>query len=244
MTSNPVDPRGPRSEFLDGVRDQLPLLLGVAPFGLIFGALAVDAGIPPIAAQGLSLFVFGGSAQILAVGLIAAGAPVVVIILSILIVNLRHMLYSAAVAPYFHRLPLRWRGALAWLLTDEAFAVASVRLQRSETPFGHWYTLGTGLTLWATWQASTAVGILLGARVPDSWSLDFALPLTFLALLMPALRDRPAIAAAVVGGIVAVALAGLPYRLGLIFAILAGVIVGVIWEERSRAAARTEGEVG
>lgn len=224
-----------RGEFLAGVRDQLPLLLGVVPFGLIFGALAVDSGIPPIAAQGLSFFVFAGSAQFLAVGLIAANAPALVVVLTILIVNLRHLLYSASIAPYFSRLPLRWRGAIAWLLTDEAFAVASVRLQRGETSLAHWYTLGTGLALWASWQASSALGILLGARVPESWSLEFALPLTFLALLMPTLKDRPAIAAAAVGGVVAVALGGLPYRLGLICAILAGVAVGLAWEMRLKA---------
>lgn len=224
-----------RGEFLAGVRDQLPLLLGVAPFGLIFGALAVDSGIPPIAAQGLSFFVFAGSAQFLAVGLIAANAPALVVVLTILIVNLRHLLYSASVAPFFSRLPLRWRGALAWLLTDEAFAVASVRLQQGNTGLAHWYTLGTGLALWASWQASSALGILLGARVPESWSLEFALPLTFLALLMPTLKDRPAIAAAAVGGVVAAALGGLPYRLGLICAILAGVAVGLAWEMRRKA---------
>lgn len=223
-----------RREFLDGVRGQLPLLLGVVPFGLIFGALAAASGIPPFAAQGLSFFVFAGSAQFLAVGLIAANAPALVVVLTILIVNLRHMLYSAAVAPYFSRLPLRWRAVIAWLLTDEAFAVTSVRLQHGDTSLAHWHALGTGLALWASWQASSAIGILLGARVPESWSLEFALPLTFLALLMPTLKDRPAVAAAAVGGAVAVALAGLPYRLGLICAILAGVIVGVVWEMRLR----------
>jgi 4-azaleucine resistance transporter AzlC len=235
MASDSTENLAARREFVTGIRDQLPLLLGVVPFGMIFGALAVAAGIPPLAAQGLSFFVFAGSAQFLAVGLIAANAPAIVIVLTILIVNLRHMLYSASAAPYFSHLPLRWRGAIAWLLTDEAFAVASVRLQQADTRLAHWYTLGTGLALWAAWQASSALGILLGARVPESWSLEFALPLTFLALLMPTLKDRPAVAAAVVGGLVAVVLGGAPYRLGLISAILAGVAVGMVWEMRSKS---------
>lgn len=244
MSAEKAEAHDARSELLGGARDQLPLLLGVIPFGMIFGALAVGAGIPPLAAQGLSFFVFAGSAQLLAVGLITANAPVLVIVLTILIVNLRHMLYSAAVAPYFYRLPLRWRTTIAWLLTDEAFAVASTRLQRSDSALGHWYTVGTGLALWAAWQASSALGIVLGARVPDSWSLDFALPLTFLALLVPTLQDRPALLAAAAGGIVAVALAGLPYRLGLISAVAVGVLAGLVLELRQVRPAVDVGEEG
>lgn len=221
-----------RAEFLRGLRDQLPILLGVVPFGLIFGALAVSAGIPPLEAQAFSLLVFAGSAQFVAVGLLAEGAPAAVVVLTILVVNLRHVLYSATLSPHYRRLPRRWRLALAWLLTDEAFATTSLRYRRPPTDGAHWYALGTGLALWASWQASTAAGVLLGARVPPGWSLDFALPLTFLALLAPTLTDRPTWAAAAVAGVSAVAMAGLPYRLGLLLAVLAGLAAGLAVERR------------
>jgi 4-azaleucine resistance transporter AzlC len=217
-------------EFFTGARDQLPLLIGVAPFGLIFGALALTAGIPPLEAQGFSLFVFAGSAQFIAAGLIADGIPPLIIVLTIMVVNLRHMLYSATFSSYFQHLPARWKAALAWLLTDEAFVVASIRYQRGDTALAHWYTLGTGLALWLAWQLSTAIGILLGTYIPANWSLDFALPLTFLALITPALSDQPAWAAALTAGILAVGLAGFPYKLGLLLAASLGIGVGVIME--------------
>jgi 4-azaleucine resistance transporter AzlC len=213
-----------------GARDQLPLLMGVAPFGMIFGALALTSGIPPLEAQGFSLFVFAGSAQFIAAGLIADGVPPLIIVLTIMVVNLRHLLYSASFSPYFQKLSRKWKAALAWLLTDEAFAVASVRYQRGDTMLTHWYTLGTGLTLWAVWQVSTAVGIVLGAHIPAHWSLDFALPLTFMALITPTLTDRPAWAAAVTAGFFTAILTGLPYKLGLLFAATLGIGAGLIIE--------------
>jgi len=214
------------SELLAGARDQLPLLLGVVPFGLIFGALAIAAGLPPLEAQGFSVFIFAGSAQFVAIGLVAAQTPPLLVIATILVVNLRHMLYSAALAPHVQSLALRWKIPLAWLLTDEAFAMASLRYQKEERHTAHWYFLGTGLTLWASWQLSTLAGIALGARIPESWSLDFALPLTFLAILVPQLKDRSSVASTVVAGVLSVALAGLPLKLGLIASILIGVAGG------------------
>lgn len=217
----------PHAEFLAGVRDQLPLLLGVVPFGLIFGALAISAGVSPPAAQAFSLVIFAGSAQFIAANMVAGGALPGVIVFTILIVNLRHALYSASLAPYLHRLPLRWKLALSWLLTDEAFAVASMRYRRGELRQAHWYMLGTGMALWASWQISTAVGIVVGARLPPGLPLDFALPLTFLALLRPTLVDTPSGITAAAGGILAVLLAGLPFRLGLVLATLIAVGLGV-----------------
>ena len=157
---------GPRREFFTGARDQLPLLLGVVPFGLIFGALAVSAGIPAFEAQAFSFFIFAGSAQFVAIGLVAGQTPALLIVATILVVNLRHMLYSAALGPHVQHLSLRWKVPLAWLLTDEAFATASLRYRRDDREHAHWYFLGTGLTLWAFWQLSTLLGIALGRASP------------------------------------------------------------------------------
>lgn len=230
--------RTPWQDFWAGARDTVPLLVGVLPFGLVFGALALEAGLSPAEAQGLSLFVFAGSAQFVAVDLIARGAIPAVILFTIFIVNLRHALYSASLAPYFARLPRTSRAAVAWLLTDEAYAVTVTRLRAGALAHPRRYYLGSGLALWTTWQLSTAGGILFGARIPESWSLDFVLPLTFLAMLIPALVDRPAWVAAMAGAILALVLHGLPYGLGLVLATAVAVGLGVAVE---LAAASQEG---
>lgn len=217
-------------EFLRGLRDQFPILLGVVPFGLIFGALARNAGIPPIESQAFSLLIFAGSSQFIAASLVAEGTPIVVIVLTIWLVNLRHMLYSASLAPHLRRLSRSWKIALSWLLTDEAFVMASARYRESSRGFPHWYFLGTGLTLWASWQISTAIGISLGTVLPGTSLLDFALPLTFIALLIPSLSDGASLITAVIAGSLSVSLASLPYKLGLILAVLFSVGVGVWWE--------------
>ncbi len=215
-----------------GIRAEFPLLIGVCPFGLIYGALALNSGLPPAEAQMMSSIVFAGSSQFVAAQLVQAAAPGLVIVLTIAIINLRHMLYSASVAPYIEHLPLRWRLLLAYLLTDEAYAVTIIHYEETElTPTSHWFFLGAGLTLWLTWQISSALGIFLGTAIPAAWPLDFALPLTFIAMVMPILKDRPVIASAVSAGLVALLAAGLPDKLGLILAALVGIAVGAYLEE-------------
>ena len=177
------------SEFLQGCRGVTPILLGVVPFGLIYGVSARGAGIPALAAQAMSFIVFGGSAQFVIAQLVGAGVPGGIIILTAVIINLRHALYSASVAPYLKGLHTRWKWLLAYVLTDECYAVTITHYhQDDDAGRKHWYFFGAGLTLWATWQASTAAGVLLGTQIPSSWSLDFTLPLTF---IIPSVRPRP-----------------------------------------------------
>lgn len=214
--------------FWAGVRAEFPLLIGVFPFGLIYGALALSAGLSSAAAQMMSSIVFAGSSQFVATQLIHEAAPGLVIVLTIAVVNLRHMLYSASVAPYLKGLSTRWKALLAYLLTDEAYAATIIHYEEEGlTPSSHWFFLGAGLSLWSTWQVSTAAGIFLGAAIPASWPLDFALPLTFIAMVVPVLKDRPVIASAVSAGVVALLAYDLPYKLGLILAALIGILVGI-----------------
>lgn len=222
------------SEFWRGVRDELPILLGVFPFGFIFGALAVRLGIPAGAAQASSAVIFAGASQFVAVQLIGAGSSVLVVMLVVVVINMRHMLYSASIAPYLRHLKPAWKLLLAYLMTDEAYAVAILNYTRRGTyPLGQWYTLGAGLTLWVCWQISTAVGILAGQTVSANWPLSFALPLTFIALVVPALKSRAMVAAALAAGLVSLAAYTLPYRLGLLLAVFVGIGVG-LWVERWR----------
>lgn len=231
-----------RLEFLGGARDQLPILLGVFPFGVIFGALAVSAGIPPFEAQSFSLFIFAGSAQFIAVSLISGAASPFLVILTILVVNLRHLLYSASIAPHVFHLSNLWKIPLSWLLTDEAFIVASARYRKGSPELAHWYFLGTGLMLWAAWQLSTFLGITLGALIPPGIGLDFALPLTFMTLILPTLTDRPTWAAACAAGAFSIVLANLPFKLGLLIPAVLGIGVGLGMEMRSTRAGHANGD--
>lgn len=222
-----------RTSFWAGVRAEFPLLISVFPFGMIYGVLALNAGLSPDAAQSMSWIVFAGSSQFIAAKLIHDAAPALVIILTIAVVNLRHMLYSASLAPYLKKLSLRWKVLLSYLLTDEAYGVTAMHYdEEGITPSSHWYFFGAGLALWSTWQVSTAVGIFLGATLPSSWPLDFALPLTFIALVIPALKNRPAMAAALSAGLAALLAYNLPYKLGLIVAACTGILVGTFLEGR------------
>ena len=223
-----------RSQFLAGVRAELPILVGVVPFGLIFGAVAVSGGLPPLLAQAMSSVVFAGSAQFIGAQLMAGGAPALVLLATTAVVNLRHLLYSASLAPQVRHLPLRWRLLLAYLLTDEAYAVTIVHYTDpdSQPPTRHWYYLGAGLALWTSWQISTALGVFFGAAVPASWSLDFALAVTFIGIVVPTLRDRPHTGAALSAALVAALTFAWPYKLGLMAAALTGIVVGVVLESR------------
>jgi 4-azaleucine resistance transporter AzlC len=222
-----------RASFWAGVRAELPLLLAVFPFGMIYGVLALDAGLSPLAAQAMSSIVFAGSSQFITAKLVHDLVPGIVIVLTIAVVNLRHMLYSASLAPHLDSVSTRWKALLAYLLTDEAYAVTITHYDKNgKTSTSHWYFLGAGLALWTTWQISTAVGIVLGTTLPTYWPLDFALPLTFIALVIPALKDRPAVAAALSAGVTALLAFGLPFKLGLIVAALVGITIGTILEGR------------
>ena len=229
-------------EFLAGCRDEAPLQLGVVPFGMLFGIGALAAGMPPWLAQAASAVVFAGAAQLVIVQMLAAGAGALPIGLTTGLLNLRHLLYSVSIAEHVRHLPRRWRLLLAYLLTDEAYAVAILRYTRpaaadqeqAEPDLRHWYFLGCGLTLWGCWQLSTALGIAFGARIPPEWDIDFAVPLTFIALLTLLVKERAGQAAALVAALAVLALAALPFRLGLVLAIVLGLLAGAAVAREAR----------
>jgi 4-azaleucine resistance transporter AzlC len=222
-----------RGEFWAGVRDTIPLVIGAIPFGIIFGALAVNNGLSPSATVGLSAFVFAGSAQFIASGLVKQGAGVAIIILTAFIVNLRHALYSATLAPHVKHLPNHWLLPLGFWLTDETFVVVIGRYNKADgSPYKHWYYLGSAVFMYTNWQLCTLVGLIAGQSIPDmrAWGLDFAIVVTFIGMLIPLIKNRTLLLSAVVGGVSAVLFNGLPNRMGLIVAALLGVAAGVIAE--------------
>jgi branched chain amino acid efflux pump len=232
-----VETPSPREEFLRGCREIAPNLLGTVPFGFVVGVAAISVGLTPLEGIALSVLSFSGIAQLITCQLIAAQSPVIVTIAAASVVSLRLMMYSAAVSPHLAHLDKRWRLLLAFLLTDQAFAMGVKHFSEpGERRFRHWHILGVSVTLYFSWQAAVIIGVVLGAQIPATWSLDFAVVLTFIALLVPAVRTRADLAAAIVAGGVALAAAGLPYRLSLVAASIAGIAAGMAIEvTRKRA---------
>jgi 4-azaleucine resistance transporter AzlC len=222
----------PAAAFVVGAKDIVLVLLALIPFGVAFGATAIDNGLSTIEALGMSVLVFAGAAQLAAIPLLSAGASVAIVVLTVLMVNLRLTLYSASLAPHFKRLPVGWKGLLSYLLTDQAYAATITRFDAGETeePDKRWYYLGVALSIWVAFQAATLAGAFLGAWASGGWSLDFVLPLIFIALAIPAIKDRTTGAAALTAGVSAVFAAALPLNLGLIAAALVGVFGGLVAE--------------
>jgi predicted branched-subunit amino acid permease len=149
-------------------------------------------------------------------------------------INLRFMMYSASIAIHFRHLPMRWKTLIAYTLTDQAYAVPITRYEQKPPVHKRWFYLGVSLTMWVVWQTSTIIGAVLGTGIPASWQLEFAIPLTFLALLLPVMKNRKHVLAALSSGIVAVTGQGLPFNLGLVLAMLTGIAVGVFAESRQK----------
>jgi len=231
-----LEPLDTRAALLKGARDISPILLGVIPFGLIAGAAAVTIGLTAIHAIGLSMIVFAGAAQLATIELLGNNSPALVVVATALIINARHIMYSASLGPHFRDLSVPRKVLGSYLLTDQAYAISISRFVDVEEPLSKRfaYYLGAGSTMWITWQLSTAAGALLGAAVPEAWSLDFAVPLVFLALLVPAVRDRADLVAALAAAGLAIAAVDLPFNLGLLVAAVGGIAAGVLVERRSR----------
>ena len=224
-----------RREFLAGCRDVVPLLLGLVPFGLVAGVAAIAAGMTPVEGMALSILSFSGIAQLVVCQLVAIDSPAVVTVAAAAVVSLRLVMYSAALAPHLAHLDRRWRALIAFLLTDQGFALAVARFAApGDRAARHWYYLGTGAVLYSAWQLAVLAGIAAGARVPAAWSLDFAVTLTFIALLVPVVRTRADLAAALVAAGVALWAAGFPYRLALVVASIAGIAAGLALERLRR----------
>jgi len=223
--------RTPRQEFIDGSREIAPVLVGTIPFGFVVGVAAVAAGMTPFEGIALSVLSFSGIAQLIAAQLIAVDSPVLVTIAAAAVVSLRFLMYSAALSPHLAHLDTRWRMLLSYVMTDQSFAFSVRRFSEpGDIRNRHWHFLGGALTLYFSWQAAVIFGVVAGAQVPARWSLDFAVVLCFIALLVPAVKTRADLAAAIVAAAIALAFAGLPYRLALVVASLFGIGAGMAME--------------
>lgn len=211
--------------FLAGCRDLLPLAPGVLAFGLIAGANGVALGFSPELIMGMTALMYGGAGQLAAYQLIQEQTPVVIIMLTVWMINIRFLIYSATFAPILIPLKKRFRLPLTYMLSDQTYGLCAMETGK---PGIIWYFAGSAISMWACWLCSVALGIAVGAKIPPEWSLEFAIPLAFLTMLVSTIKSRLLLATAVGTGILAVVLANLPYQSGFIVAVAGGVTFGLL----------------
>jgi predicted branched-subunit amino acid permease len=224
-----------RAAFVRGVRAVAPATIATGTWGLVTGVAMVKIGLTTVQALGMTLLVFAGSAQLAALPLIAAAAPVWVVLLTATVVNLRFVIFSAGLQPFFRRFTLGRRLALGYITTDIGFAIFLSKFggaPPSERGSSEqvWFFVGMAAGNWFAWQTMSVLGILLAAQVPAAWGLEFAAILALIALTIPMIVGRPALVGAATAGAVAVAAAGLPLKLGLVAAVVIGISAAMGWE--------------
>ncbi|PID49830.1 MAG: branched-chain amino acid ABC transporter permease [Proteobacteria bacterium] len=217
-----------------GVLASLPMIIGNMPFGIIFGSLVVSQGFPPWVAVAMSMLVFAGSAQFVAIGLLAAGAPAWVVLSTTLIVNLRHLLYSADFIKYVRHLPMNWRVLMGFGLIDETYAAIKPHYDSGQldAQSGHWAYLGSFLAFYIMWNSTTLLGVLAGELIPGmkEWGMEFAMVATFLGIITHYLRTLPYWTSFISAATFALLLHPLPNNLGMLIAALLSVACGVLTE--------------
>lgn len=223
-----------RAAIRRGITDALPLYVPAVPFALVIGLAIVESGVNPVAGWSGSWLIFGGAAQLTLISLLGSGAAVIAAVTAALVVNARHLMYSAALAPTFQLQPtwFRWLGPYG--LIDQMFALASIEAPEAAPHTFRSYYLAAGATFWTLWQITTALGIAIGPAVPEEWNLEFAVPLLFLGLIVIGIDKTSKVVAALVGAGVTFLAAGMPNRTGLLVGALFGILAGTIAERWSR----------
>ena len=217
-----------------GMRAVAPHLLALAAWGFVSGVAMVNYGLSFWQSMIMSLWVYAGSAQLTALPLMAAGAPVWMVFLAGFIVNIRFVIFGATLYPFFERYSHFKRLVLGYLLTDINYVVfvslfRHVRQKRRTVYVWAYLTMGSAIA--AAWQLSTLAGVLIGDRVPREWSLEFAGVLTLMAVVIPLIKGRPMLITVLVAGVVAWVGQPLPLRMGLFIAIVAGIAAGMVSEK-------------
>jgi predicted branched-subunit amino acid permease len=234
-----------KSAYRKGIVDALPFILVIIPFALLFGLLATEAGLNVVEALTFSIVVIAGAAQFTALQLLQEDVPTAIVLASALAVNLRMAMYSASLTPWIGGAPLWQRALAAYLTVDQSYVAAMTQYEREPqmtVPQRMAYFFGTVTPVVPLWYIFTLIGALVGSSVPESWALDFAIPITFLAMIAPMFRTLAHVAAALVAVIVSLIAVNVPYALGLIIAGLAGMMTGAqveAWMERTKPGSTT-----
>lgn len=224
----------PKRHLMRGMRDAMPFILVIVPFALLFGVVATEAGLNVVEVMGFTVLVIAGAAQFAAVQLMTENAPTIIVILTALAVNLRMAMYSASLTPYLGKAPIWQRALVAYMMVDQAYALSQLKYELEPeltVPERVAYFIGSVAPLVPLWYGATYIGAVAGAQIPASFALDFALPITFLAMIAPALRTLAHVAAAVTSVILALVLAWMPYGSGLLVAALGAMVVGAQAEQ-------------
>jgi len=224
-----------KNPYFQGVIAGLPFLLVVAPFGLLFGVVATEAGLPLSQVMGFSVLVIAGASQFTALQLMTENAPIVVILVSALAVNLRMAMYSASFAPHLGPAPVWQRALIAYFNVDQTYALSIQKFEDQPKAPVRWkvlYFFGAATPICPFWYLATWAGAVLGSTIPPEFALDFAVPITFLALVAPALRTVAHLAAALTAVVLSILLAWMPYNLWLLIAAGAAMMVGAEIERR------------
>ena len=217
------------SEFKNGCLQEIPLQLGVFPFGIAYGILGIEVGLTNIQTYLLSIIIFAGVSQIVFAQLFSTFTPSFIIVGTIGIVNLRHILYGVSLSSYLKKLSIKWRIILSYLITDEAFAISYKRFsEEKKTKYMHFHLLGTGITLWTSWQISTLIGIFIGPSIPNSLNLEYVIPLSFIAIVVVSINTKIKLIIFIMSALLSILLRDLPWNLWIITSALISIIIGVL----------------
>jgi 4-azaleucine resistance transporter AzlC len=229
ISLNSVSQPHRRQRFLQGTIAMIPLSIAVIPWGLLAGSFAIEAGLTSWESQALSAILFAGSAQLVATGMLKAGASLATMLLATFFITSRHLLYSVSMRSKISPLPLKWRLALGFLLTDELFAICG---QQSDKQFDRWYALGAGLSFYLCWNLATLVGIVAGSYIPamNELGLEFAVAATFIAIVIPNIKSSPVLISVLVALVLSVLSSHLGIESGLMIASVGGMVAGYLAE--------------
>ena len=215
--------------FKIGFFDLAPHLLSVIPFGIIFGAIGIELSFDPIMIYATSLIIFGGASQIVFLQLLSGGASSIIAITSVGVINSRHLLYGAVLSEYLNKLPLIKKLLISYFIVDQAFAVSNIYFKKnSKQKFNYYHLMGSGIILWICWQVATILGIFLGSIVPEELGLEFAIPLTFIAIIINELRKIDHLMVMIVSGLAATFFYNAPFKSYILISPVIGLIAAYL----------------
>lgn len=220
---------GKKEIFKRGALDVAPHMLSVVPFGVICGAIGIEMGFDPYLVYAMSIIIFGGASQIVFLQLISGGASSLIAVTSVGVINSRHLLYGAVLSEYLEKLSVLKKIIISYFIVDQGFAESNKYLKKNKTQkYGHYHILGTGITLWVCWQASTILGIILGSFIPEELGLKFAVPLTFIAIIVNDLRKFDHLAVMLVCGLTSLLIYDAPFKSYIIISPLVALMFAYI----------------
>ena len=206
-----------------------PHMFSVIPFGIVCGAIGIELGFSPVLVYAMSIIIFGGASQIVFLQLLSGGASALIAVTSVGVINSRHLLYGAVLSEYLNKLSTIKKIFISYFIVDQGFAVSNIYFKKNkEQNFNHYHLLGSGITLWLCWQISTIIGIYLGSIVPESLGLKFAIPLTFIAIIINELRKLDHLIVMIVSGLAATFFYNAPFKSYILISPLIGLFAAYL----------------